>query len=90
MSNYGEAHYGCGSGARHYCSLILRPCLGTRLMGGAASLPVDVVYGDLIDFVWLSLHCLECGEGLAERNILCCCECQMNVLWWGGGGGEGL
>ena len=43
--------------------------------------------GDLIHFVWLSLHRLECGEGLAELNILCCCECQMNVLLGGGGGG---
>ena len=97
MSNYGGAHYGYGFGARHYYSLIPRPCLGTRLTDGAASLPVDVMDGDLIDFVWLSLHCLERGEGLAELNILCCCEHQMNVLWWGrskrggveGGGEDG-
>ena len=66
------------------CGLIPRPCLGMRLTDGTASLPVDVVDGDLIDFVWLSLHCLERGEGFAELNILCCCERQMNVLQGGG------
>ena len=77
------------------CGLIPRPCLGTRLRDGTASLPVDVVDCDLIDFVWLSLHCLERGEGFAELNILCCCERQMNVLQGGGperggvGGGRG-
>ena len=90
MSNYGGAHYGYGSRAHHYYSLIPRPCLGTRLRDGAASLPVDVMDGDLIDFVWLSLHCLECGERFAEPNILCCCEHQMNVLQGSGSKRRGV
>ena len=43
-------------------------------------LPVDVMDGDLVDFVGFSLKCLEGGQGLAELNILCCCKCQVDVL----------
>lgn len=43
-------------------------------------LPVDVMDGDLIDFVGFSLKCLEGGQGLAELNILCRCKCQVDVL----------
>ena len=43
-------------------------------------LPVDVMNGDLIDFVGFSLKCLEGGQGLAELNILCRCKCQVDVL----------
>ena len=43
-------------------------------------LPVDVMDGDLVDFVGFSLKCLEGGQGPAELNILCCCKCQVDVL----------
>ena len=43
-------------------------------------LPVDVMDGDLVDFVGFSLKCLEGGQGLAELNILCRCKCQVDVL----------
>ena len=36
--------------------------------------------GDLILFVGFSLKCLEGGQGPAELNILCRCECQVDVL----------